>query len=147
MSEFARHAIRSDRLRSGPFYTVLNRTSRVLPVTVDGVVFKMQPGRNPDVPSAVAQYAEKQHPRRGTFDSTLTFGDSLLVVVETCTDPERLKLLPPGREHLGEEMMDRNQNPHDQPVRLEKIARQMNRDEDAPFGSGVTDAPMRLGRD
>lgn len=146
MGEFARHAMRSERLRQGPFYTVFNRTSRVLTVTVDGVCFQMQPGRNPDIPSAVAQYAEKQHPRRGTFDSTLMFGESLLVVVEHCNDPERMSILPPGKEHKGDEMIDREQFPHEQPVRIEKIARQMNRDEET-FGAGHLEAPMRLGRD
>ena len=139
MSQFARHAIRSDRLNNGPFYTVINRTSRPLTVTVDGVQFRMQPGVNPDVSAAVAQYAEKQHPRRGTFDDTLMFGESLLVVKELCTDPALMSMLPPGKEHKGEELIDRELFPHAHPVRLEKIARVSNREE-MPFGDEAAGA-------
>jgi hypothetical protein len=134
MSEFARMELRSGRLTAGPFYTVVNRTSRVLTVTVDGVCFKMQPGLNPDVPSAVAQYCERQHPRRGTFDETMQHGESLLVVKELCAEPARMSLIPPGREHLGDEMIDRREFPHDNPVQLERVARPANYDE-SPFGS------------
>jgi hypothetical protein len=146
MSQFARHAIRSDRLNNGPFYTVINRTSRPLTVTVDGVQFVMQPGSNPDVPSAVAQYCEKQHPRRGTFDDTLMFGESLLVVKELCPDPALMSMLPPGREHKGEELIDRVAFPHDKEVNIERLGRVMNREE-AEFGSGLTDAPARVSGD
>jgi hypothetical protein len=134
MSEFARMPLRSDRLSAGPFYTVINRTSRPLTVTVDGVCFDMQPGVNVDVPSAVAQYAAKQHPRRGTFDHTIQHGESLLVVKELTKDPAMYAMIPPGKEHLGDELIDRRAHPHDKPVHLEKISRAANYDE-SPFGS------------
>jgi hypothetical protein len=131
--------LRSNRLSAGPFYTVINRTSRVLVVTVDGVCFKMQPGTNPDVPSAVAQYCERQHPRRGTFDETIQQGESLLVVKELCHDPERMSLIPPGQEHLGDELIDRRMHPHEHPVQLERIARPGNYEE-SPFGGELSGA-------
>lgn len=139
MSEFARHAMRSGRLSSGPFYTVINRISRPLTVTVDGVQFVMQPGENPDVPSAVAQYCEKQHPRRGTFDATLQFGESLLVVKELCHDPKLMSMIAPGREHLGEELMDRVENPHARAVQIEPLPRVGNHEEN-PFGNELPGA-------
>jgi len=134
MSEFARQPLRSDRLTAGPFYTVINRISRVLTVTVDGVCFDMQPGLNPSIPSAVAQYAAKQHPRRGTFESTLQRGESLLVVKELCSDPTAMSMIPPGQEHLGEEAIDRRAFPQAHPTHLERLARPGNYEE-TPFGS------------
>jgi hypothetical protein len=140
MSEFARHAIRSNRLQSGPFYTVLNRTNKPLTVTVDGVQFVMVPGDNPDIPSAVAQYCERQHPRRGTFDSTLQFGESLLVVKELCGNPDLMTMIAPGQEHLGVEMTDRKANPAAHATSFEQLPRVGNRDEANPFGNELPGA-------
>jgi len=82
----------------------------------------------------VAQYAAKQHPRRGTFDETIQHGQSLLVVKELAKNPNDYSMIPPGKEHLGDELIDRQAHPHDKPVHLEKIARPANWDE-SPFGS------------
>jgi len=124
------------RFMSGPFFTVLNRTSRPLEVMVDGTPFIMQPGANRDVPAAVAQYAEKQHPRRGTWDDKLQDGESLLVIKELCTDPARMSMIPPGKEHLGDEMINRQEFPHAHPVTLEKVSRPGKRED--PFDGETT---------
>lgn len=122
-------------LNRGPFFTVINRISRPLNITVNGVNFVMNPGENRDVPAAVAQYAERQHPRRGTFDTTLQVGESLLVVKELCHDPKLMSMIAPGHEHLGDEQIDRVANPHQQEVTIEQLPRQSNRDELNPFGN------------
>lgn len=117
----------------GPYFTVVNRTCRPLQITVDGVPYIMQPGANRDVPAAVAQYAERQHPRRGTWDDTMQYGESLLVVKELCTDPARMSMIPPGKEHLGDELIDRVTFPHKKPIELEKLSRPANRED--PFAA------------
>lgn len=122
-------------LQRGPYFTVVNRTSRPLNITVDGINFPMNPGENRDVPAAIAQYAEKQHPRKGTFDATLQFGETLLVVKELCHDPALMSMIPPGKEHLGEETIDRVATPHKTDVSIEQLPRQANREDLNPFGS------------
>ena len=120
MDVLPRQPLRSEKLFTPPFFTVINRTCRVLTVTVDGVAFVMQPGENPGISWAVAQYATKQHPRKGTFERTIQVGESLLAV-KGITDPRLSTLIPPGQEALGDELIDRRAFPHKHAVQLEEL--------------------------
>jgi len=101
---------RSERLDQGPFVVVVNRTTRGLTVKVDGRTWVLKPGVNQGIPHVVAEYAIKQHPRMGTFSKTLGGGESLVGIVGY-TDPAHLTPLAPGKEHLGNELIDRAANP------------------------------------
>jgi hypothetical protein len=111
---------RSERLDNGPFYTLINRTTRRLTVTVDGRQWDLEPGENRNIPSAVAQYAQKQHPRLGTFDESGLFGESL-IAVKGVTPADQATMIPPGREHLGDELIDRVKHPHKKPTSFESL--------------------------
>jgi hypothetical protein len=101
---------RSERLDQGPFVQVVNRTTRGLTVKVDGRTWVLKPGVNANVPHVVAEYAIKQHPRHGTADKTMGRVQSLVGVLGV-TDPKDLTPLPPGKEHLGDEYIDRQAFP------------------------------------
>lgn len=113
--------LRSERLDQGPFFTLINRTTRRLPVTLDGRQWVLEPGENHHIPAAVTAHAQRQHPRRGTFDITGQFGESL-IAIKGVTPPAQSTLLPPGQEHLGPELFDRQANPHKRPVEIEEVA-------------------------
>ncbi len=102
--------IRSERLDQGPFVTVINRTTRGLTVKADGRTWVLKPGVNANIPHVVATFALKQHPRLGTFDKTLGGGESLVGILGR-TDPRFLTPLAAGKEHLGNEYVDRDANP------------------------------------
>jgi hypothetical protein len=102
--------IRSERLDQGPYVTVVNRTTRGLTVKVDGRTWILKPGINANIPHVVATYAIKQHPRLGTFDKTMGRGQSLVGVLGH-SDPRDLAPIKPGEEHLGNEYINRDENP------------------------------------
>jgi hypothetical protein len=140
-----RQPLRCERLQSGPFFTVINRTCRPLSVVVDGVTMVMQPGPNLNVPAAFAEFSEKQHPRLGTYDDTIKGGETLLVVKELCDDPARMAMIRPGREHLGPELTDRTAFP--QPaergeVVLERMSRPRTYEDETGFHSAKTHFSM-----
>lgn len=123
----------SHRLDMGPFYTVINRTMHPLEVRVDGRTFRLEPGENPNIPSAVLPYALRQHPRHGTAGGR---GEEpeYLVAIKGVTPPERSRMIAPGQEHLGAEIFDRRAFPDTRgDVQLEKIQRGA-----APQGMGPT---------
>lgn len=99
--------------------TVYNRTSRTLSVHVDGRVWDLQPGEN-KIPAICVPYAQRQHPRMGTFDRGALSGESL-IAVPGMTPPEQCTPLQPGREHNGLERIDRVANPIDRPTQYERM--------------------------
>lgn len=120
MSDFPRQPLRNEKLFTPPFYTLINRTSRPLTVIVDGVSFVLEPGENPGISWTVAQYAQKQHPRRGTFDRTMRLGESL-IAVKGMSAPHECRLIPPGREHLGDELINRKEFPLKAGMEIESL--------------------------
>lgn len=132
MPEAYSQTLRSERLDHGPFYVVINRTTRALTVSVDGRSWVLKPGRNPGIPAAVVPYALKQHPRLGTFSKNLGGGESL-VGVEGYTPADQLTPIPPGKEHLGAELIDRVANPEAGPHVLESLPERRRVEERNPL--------------
>lgn len=119
------------RLDLGPFYTVINRTSRTLQTIVDGRTFVLRPGRNGGIPSAAVPYCFKQHPRLGTFDEA---GDGeYLVAVEGVSKPEHCRMIEPGKEALGVEKFDRERFPDERgAVQFQRLATSIGPKEQGP---------------
>ncbi len=132
MPEALSQTRRSERLNDGPFVVVINRTSRPLTVQVDGQQWVMKPGRNTGISHVVAERAVKQHPRKGTFDRRLSGGESLLVV-EGFTPPELCTPIPPGQEHLGDDLVDRKQHPNAVGTATEMLPERRRVEERNPF--------------
>lgn len=99
---------------------VFNRTSQVLDVRCDGRVFPLQPGLN-EIPAVAVPYAQRQHPRMGTFAKGALYGESL-IGIPGVTEAEQMTPLLEGHEHKGTERIDRDEYPHDRPMRVEPIA-------------------------
>ena len=133
MPEALSQTRRSERLNDGPFVVVINRTSRDLTVQVDSRQWVLKPGRNAGLSHIVAERAIKQHPRRGTFDTRLGGGESL-VGVEGFTPADQLTPIPPGREHLGEGLVDRQAFPLSKNVETELLPERRRVEERNPLG-------------
>jgi hypothetical protein len=99
---------------------VFNRTSRVLDVRCDGRIFPLQPGEN-QIPAVVVPYAQRQHPRLGTWEKGAIYGESLVGVIGMTPDEQMTPLLE-GHEHLGNEHIDRQAHPFERPMRHEPMA-------------------------
>lgn len=135
---------RSEHLDEGPFVVVVNRTSRPLNIRADGRTFTMKPGRNPGIPHRIADYGVRQHPRLGTFDKTMGGGESLLGV-EGFTPREQLTAIPPGKEHLGRELVDREafpQGPERGQTVLEDLPPRRRVEERNPLAKEKTEIDM-----
>ncbi len=79
--------------------TLINRTNKVLEVTMNGRVIKLKPGKNLATTDWI-RFAKQQHPRMGTFDPSGMDGD-YLVAVEGYDKPENCTMIAPGDEHHG----------------------------------------------
>jgi hypothetical protein len=122
-----RHQLAVDRCK---LVRVFNRTTTVLTVQVDGRQWDLQPGWGPPgrdnlLPSVSLPYALRQHPRRGTFGAGHGGGESL-IAIPGFTPEEQFRLIQPGREHLGPELIDREAVPHEEPVRILALPHQRN---------------------
>ena len=102
---------------------LINRTSQVLEITMNGRVIKLKPGRNPATTDWI-RFAKQQHPRMGTFTPSGMEGD-YLVAVEGYDPPENCTMIPPGQEHrgLGVERFDRQHPDFDPEAATAEIVR------------------------
>jgi len=102
---------------------IINRTSKVLEVTMNGRVIKLKPGPNMATTDWI-RFAKQQHPRMGTFDPSGMDGD-YLVAVEGFDPPEKCTMIPPGEEHkgFGVERFDRQHPDFDPEAATAEIVR------------------------
>jgi hypothetical protein len=92
---------------------VLNRTADTLTVECDGRIFILEPGWG-ELPAVVVPYAFRQHPRLGTFDEH-GIGETL-IAVPGVTPAAQCRMIQPGQEQLGIELIDRNRKPLPQAI-------------------------------
>lgn len=112
---------------------VFNRTARVLDVRVDGRIWPLQPGDN-FLPAVCVPYAQRQHPRMGTFAKGAVMGESLIGVYGH-TPAEFMTPLQPGKEHRGNERIDRTENPLPPNMIVERMPSERTQIDMAAIGS------------
>lgn len=99
-------------MATGEACTLINRTSGILSVTMNGRSINLKPGKNLGTTDWI-RFAKQQHARMGTFDPSGLDGD-YLIAVEGYDPPERCTMIAPGEEHLGIEKFDRTHPEFDQ---------------------------------
>lgn len=85
---------------------LINRTCNPLDVLKNGVTKVFQPGENVTTTDWI-RFAKQQHMRKGTAGPSGIDGESLFAVKHVDL-PEQCTMIPPGEEHLGIEIFNRN---------------------------------------